>query len=137
MEDVRWVQRFSNFKKAFAQLEKAVEQPEYTDLEKEGVVQRFEYTYELAWNTLRDYLDYQGYQDVKGARDAIQLAFRTALIEDGEAWMQMFKSRNLTSHTYNRETAEAILKAIKESYFFLLNALIIKLESEQGQQESN
>lgn len=85
--------------------------------EKEGLIQRFEYTHELAWNVMRDYLVYQGEQNIGGSRDATREAFRIGLITDGEGWMDMIKSRNLTSHTYNNSTAEEIyLKIIKEYY---------------------
>jgi nucleotidyltransferase substrate binding protein (TIGR01987 family) len=100
-QDVRWKQRFDNLKKAFAQLEKAVQQGEFNELERQGLIKAFEYTYELAWNTLKDFLMEKGNKDLMGSKDTIRLAFQLELIDDGDLWMEMVKSRNLTSHTYN------------------------------------
>jgi nucleotidyltransferase substrate binding protein (TIGR01987 family) len=127
-DDIRWKQRFANFKKAYAQLEKAVQKPQLSELEQEGLIQRFEYTYELAWNTLKDYLEYAGVQDMVGSRSAIQEAFKRGLITDGYMWMDMFKDRNKTSHTYNKATAEAIAQNIRSKYYQAFEALKIKLE---------
>ncbi len=96
--DIRWIQRFSNYKKALGQLEAAVKisiERQLSDLEKQGIIQGFEYTHELAWNTLKYYLEYQGNNSIKGLRDAIREAFKVELISDGETWMDMIKSRNL------------------------------------------
>jgi nucleotidyltransferase substrate binding protein (TIGR01987 family) len=118
--DIRWVQRFSNYKKALVQLEAAVKisiKRQLSDLEKQGMIQEFEYTHELAWNTLKDYLEYQGNNSIKGSRDATREAFKVELISDGEAWMDMIKSRNQSSHTYNEETAHDIVTAIINTYY--------------------
>lgn len=125
-QDVRWVQRFSNFNKAYAQLDEAVilsRSRELSKLERQGVIQAFEYTYELAWNVLKDFLRWQGNTAVTGPRDAIREAFAAGLIEDGERWMQMLQDRNRTPHTYNEETAEEILKNIFGHYHALFAAL--------------
>lgn len=127
-DDIRWKQRFANFKKAYAQLEKAVQKPHLSELEQEGLIQRFEYTYELAWNTLKDYLEYAGVHDMVGSRSAIQEAFKRGLIADGYVWMDMFKDRNKTSHTYNKDTAEAIVHNIRSKYYQAFEALKVKLE---------
>ncbi len=119
-QDIRWIQRFSNYKKALAQLEAAVKisiERQLSDLEKQGMIQGFEYTHELAWNTLKDYLEYQGNNSIKGSRDATREAFKVELISDGEAWMDMIKSRNQSSHTYNEETAHDIVTAIINTYY--------------------
>ena len=107
-KDIRWEQRFSNFSKAFGQLLKYKEKQELNEMEKQGLIKAFEFTYDLAWNTLKDYLEYQGIQGVIGSRDATRYAFSNELISDGEGWMKMLESRNKTSHTYNEETAEEI-----------------------------
>ncbi|MBF9253622.1 nucleotidyltransferase substrate binding protein [Pontibacter sp. 172403-2] len=130
--DIRWQQRFKNFSKAFAQLEKAVKLGSYSDLEREGLIQRFEYTYELAWKTLQDFLEYIGYVDVKGPRPVIEQAFKNGIIEDGNGWMAMKKSRELTSHTYDEDTARDIAAAILSRYYPLLKSLTIKLEAKTG-----
>ena len=128
--DIRWQQRFNNFKKAFSQFEKAVDLENYSDLEREGLIQRFEYTYELAWNTIKDFLEEQGYRDITGSKDAIKKAFQTGLIQDGDLWMNMITSRSLTSHTYNEETAEEIAESIKDEYFDQFQKLINRFEEE-------
>ncbi len=119
-QDIRWIQRFENYSKALKQLEKAInlyKERELSDLEKQGFIQSFEYTFELAWNLLRDYLIYQGVQDIFGSRDAIKTAFKYNLIENGETWMQMLLARNLTSHTYNENLVENLIKEIADTYF--------------------
>lgn len=83
-----------------------MQKEEFTDLEREGLIQRFEYTYELAWNTMKDYLEDQGYRDITGSKDTVKQAFQSGLITDGETWFDMIESRKLTSHTYDEETAE-------------------------------
>lgn len=120
MTEVRWKQRFSNFKSAFNQLEAAISisrSRTLSDLEQQGLIQAFEFTHELAWNVIKDYFQYQGNTMITGSRDASREAFRMGLIENGEAWMQMIQSRNETSHTYNKSTAQEICKLITESYF--------------------
>lgn len=129
-QDIRWQQRFSNYQKALRQLDNAVDlsrQRPLSDLEKQGLIQAFEYTYELGWNTLKDYLSYQGITEIIGARDAIRQAFRRELISDGEGWMEMLVDRNLTSHTYNEDTADEIVNKVCERYHAILLALQVKL----------
>ncbi|MBC7399275.1 MAG: nucleotidyltransferase substrate binding protein [Mucilaginibacter sp.] len=128
-EDIRWLQRFANYRKALGQLEKFIVKGELSELEEQGLIKAFEYTYELAWNTMKDYLDYQGILDVAGSRDTIREAFKISLISDGEEWMNMLVSRNLTSHSYNEETADEIASAVVNTYFALFKALEVKLES--------
>ncbi|WDF56603.1 nucleotidyltransferase substrate binding protein [Mucilaginibacter sp. KACC 22063] len=126
-EDIRWKQRFSNYKKALAQLERFVTKNDLSDLEEQGLIKAFEYTYELGWTTLKDYLEYQGILNMAGSRDVIREAFRANLITDGEKWMDMLKSRNLTSHSYNEDTADEIADAVIEVYFKLFKELELKL----------
>src|SRR5205814_9519889 len=113
--DIRWRQRFENFKKAFAQLSKGAataQERELSDLERQGLIQAFEFTHELAWNTLKDFLKERGASDLFGSKDATQQAFAAGLIENGEVWMAMIQSRNRTTHTYDESTAAEIAKAI-------------------------
>lgn len=120
--DTRWVQRFDSFKKAFRQLNDAVELSQTRGLsllEKQGLIQAFEFTHELSWNLLKDYLEYQGNQDIRGSRDAIREAFKVGLIQDGEAWMETIKARNLTSHAYDEELVQNAFRAIVDSYVHL------------------
>lgn len=115
--DVRWKQRFANFEKALSQLTKFINKGELNEFEIQGLIQCFEYTYELAWNTLKDYLEAEGNQNIKGPRSAITEAFKLGLINDGEGWMQMFKDRNQSSYTYNEKITDEIVEHIyKISY---------------------
>lgn len=119
-EDIRWKQRFDNYQRAFNALQEAVElaqQRPLSKLEQQGLIQGFEFTHELAWKTLKDFLDYRGVSGIIGSRDAARVAFREGLIADGETWMEMIKSRNLTSHTYREEVANDIAEKILKQYF--------------------
>lgn len=109
-----------HFLRALAQLEKAVQlanQRPLTELEEQGLIQAFEYTHELAWNVLKDFLEAQGLGPLYGSRDSTREAFRRGLIENGEAWMEMIRSRNLTTHTYNQDIARDIAQRILTGYF--------------------
>ena len=131
--DIRWLQRFSNFKKAFNQLDSAVqlcETRELSDLEKQGLIQVFEYTYELSWNMIRDYFRWQGNTSITGSRDVIREAFANGLLEDGDGWMRMLQDRNRTSHTYNEDTARAILNNILTQYHSLFGKLRTRMGDE-------
>lgn len=117
--DIRWIQRFNNYIKAFSHLKEAVEltkKRKLSNLEKQGLVQAFEFTHELAWNVMKDYFKYQGNNEIYGSRDASREAFRVGLVENGHIWMEMIKSRNKTSHTYNEEITEEIILEIISKY---------------------
>jgi nucleotidyltransferase substrate binding protein (TIGR01987 family) len=118
-DDVRWQQRFANYQRALHNLVGAVqlsaERP-LSDLERQGLIQAFEFTHELAWNVLKDYLESQGIQGVVGSKGATREAFKNNLISEGEVWMDMIKSRNQTTHTYNEKTANEITEAILTRY---------------------
>lgn len=128
-EDIRWIHRYNHFDKALSQLTKFIEKGELNELEKQGLIQAFEYTYELVWNTIKDYFEAQGETGIHGSRDAFRLAFRRGLIEDGKTWMDMIKSRTLTTHTYNEDIAEEICTAIVNKYYPEFIALRIKLQN--------
>lgn len=130
MPTIRWVQRLSNYEKALESLASAVKLSEerlLTDLEKQGLIQTFEFTHELAWNVMKDYFSYQGTQNITGSRDATREAYSKNLIEDGDGWMAMIQSRNKTSHTYNKVVADEIVNAIQNTYFVLFVAFLHKL----------
>jgi nucleotidyltransferase substrate binding protein (TIGR01987 family) len=129
-KDIRWLQRFSNYKKAFGKLKDAGDADSLSELEQEGLIQRFEYTFELAWNTIKDFLEYQGYQGITGSRDAFKIASERGLIKHGELWFQMLESRKKTTHTYDQETADEISEIITETYIDLFRELIERLEKE-------
>jgi nucleotidyltransferase substrate binding protein (TIGR01987 family) len=116
-KDIRWIQRFSNYCKALNQMSRFIEKSDLNELEEQGLIQAFEYTHELAWKTLKDFLEDQGIQNVYGSKDATRAAFKLNLLEDGETWMNMIVSRNQTSHTYNESTTQEILGHIRSAYF--------------------
>ncbi len=132
-EDIRWKQRFDNYKRALHQLTLAVqllEQRPLSDLEQQGIIQGFEFTHELAWNVLKDYLEYEGIQGLIGSRSSVREAFKRGLITDGEAWMDMIEKRNLSSHTYNHEVATEMASAIHDRYYPAFLALQEQLGKE-------
>jgi len=134
-KDIRWEQRFSNFKKALAKLAEVVKgKPldDLSELEKDGLIQRFEYTFELAWKTLQDLLEYKGYRDITGPNPVLEQALKDGYLQNEKGWRNMKKSRELTSHTYNSKTAEDIAEDITKQYFDLLQNLEIRLEEERG-----
>jgi nucleotidyltransferase substrate binding protein (TIGR01987 family) len=130
--DIRWQQRFSNYKKALASLEKFIIKPSLNELEEQGLVKAFEYTYELAWNTIKDYYEYQDGSQIQGSRDAISIAFNRGLISNADIWMKMLKDRNRTSHIYEEEIAEEISNSIINSYFAEFKMIEIKFLDSQS-----
>lgn len=123
-KDIRWQQRFQNFKKAFLQLEKAVAIKDPDIIQQQGIVQCFEYNFELAWKTLQDFLaGERGYVDVRGPRPVIELAFQDGILQDGVKWLEMLKNRNLTSHLYDEQEVQKILEKISKDYFPLFSDL--------------
>ncbi len=128
--DIRWQQRFENFRNALGSLTEAVElyrQRPLSKLEKQGLIKAFEFTHELAWNVIKDYFEYQGNTSIMGSRDATREAFNRGLIVDGENWMDMIRCRNLTSHTYNQETADDIVEDTVNTFHDLFVQLEITL----------
>ena len=116
--DIRWKQRFSNYLKAISQLKKFIDKGDLNELEEQGLIQAFEYTYELAWNVMKDYYVFeQAVENVQGSRDAIRIAFNRGLILDGKTWMEMIESRIKSSHTYNESIAKEISTKIINSYY--------------------
>ncbi len=145
--DIRWEQRFSNYSKAMDKLQESVEfiqsshLNEITDeveklavldeMIKEGLIQRFEYSHELAWKVMKDFAEYQGTTNISGSRDAIREALQMNLIQSGEVWMDMMLSRNKSSHTYNEATANEIYSKILSEYFPELIKFRITMEEKQ------
>ena len=117
--EIRWKQRLQGFGKAFSQLSAATtlaQQRELSGLEQQGLIHIFEFTHELAWNALKDFLEARGAGNLYGSRDAIREAFKQGLIEHGETWMDMIAARNKSSHTYNEKTANEEADAIASSF---------------------
>lgn len=116
-KDIRWKQRFQNLDRAYTQFEDAVSRySRLNRLEKEGLIKRFEYTVELAWKTLKDYLEAQGV-NVDFPRAVIKAAFQHSILEDGDVWMEMLESRNLMVHTYSEERFQSIINKVVSVYY--------------------
>src|SRR3990167_6637217 len=119
-KDIRWHQRLQRYQQALAQFSKAIalsQQRALSDLEKQGLIQGFEFTHELAWKLMKDYFFHQGQSHITGSRDATREAFDAGLIQEGEVWMEMIKSRNQTSHTYHQAIADEIASQIIKNYY--------------------
>ena len=129
--DIRWKQRFDNYQRALQTLSRAValsaERP-LSELEQQGLIQVFEFTHELAWNMLKDFLEAQGIAGLIGSRDAIRTAFKNGLIQEGETWMEMIKARNLSSHTYQLELANRLAAEILQRFYPAFVALEQKMQ---------
>ena len=129
--DIRWRQRFDNYQRALQTLSRAValsaERP-LSELEQQGLIQVFEFTHELAWNMLKDFLEAQGIAGLIGSRDAIRTAFKNGLLQEGETWMEMIKARNLSSHTYQLELANRLAAEILQRFYPAFVALEQKMQ---------
>jgi len=126
----RWKERLKSYSKALFQLESALQQKQFSVLEKDGVIKRFEFTFELAWKTLQDKLYDEGYLTTKGPKPVIKQAFKNGMITDGQAWMDMLTDRNNSTHLYDESAAISIFDRIQITYFKLLQELKSKLENE-------
>lgn len=151
-QEPRWVQRLSNFSRGLSKLEEAVrrvepalgqnehsgihEDPFLDDIIKEGVIQRFEYTHELAWNVMKDFLKEAGSTDIYGSEDATRAAFEVGLIEKGDVWMDRIRSRNKTSHTYSKTTADEIFLQIIREYMGAFLAFRDKMQTLKGKRNA-
>lgn len=129
-EDIRWQQRLNNLNSALLQLQSAVnlaKERELSLLEQQGIIQAFEFTHELAWNVMKDYAHLQGNMAIAGSRDASREGFKMGLVNDGDVWMEMIKSRNQTSHTYNKSIADQIVAQIQIAYYLAFTAFTEKM----------
>jgi len=122
-KDIRWLQRFQNFEKTLYHLDKAMQINNPDIVQKAGIIQFFEMSYELAWNTMKDYLEEQGFTEINSPRTAIKKAFETGLIISGHDWMDLLLDRNLTAHTYDEVKAAQVERLIHQKYFPLLKEL--------------
>lgn len=132
-EEIRWQYRFRNFARAFTLLREALEGDveALSQLEREGVIQRFEYTFELAWNLLKDWLEYDGIVlPTVTPRHVIRQAFQARLIQDGDVWIDMLTDRNLMSHTYDFAKFEVVIRKIQRQYLAILGELYERLSLE-------
>ncbi|KKY01788.1 nucleotidyltransferase [Paraclostridium benzoelyticum] len=129
LKEIRWKQRFENFEKSYKLLKKYSNQPIRTELERAGIIQFFEMTFELAWKVLKDYLESEGYM-VKSPRETVKQAFQIGLIDNGHIWIDALSNRNLTTHTYDEELAEKMTKEILMAYLPELDSMYKKLSKE-------
>jgi nucleotidyltransferase substrate binding protein (TIGR01987 family) len=140
-EDIRWIQRFNNYRKALARLGEAValaEERDLSDLEQQGLIQGFEFTFDLAWKTLQDYLrHHKRPNDNGGPNVIIEQALADGIIKGDEVWKAMKKSRDLTSHSYDGETADDIAENILDTYHSLFIQLETRLQLEKINEEKN
>lgn len=130
-KDIRWKQRFANYEKALGQLTEAIENNDENaiDIIKEGIIQRFEFTHELAWKAMKDFLEYEGFQNITGSRSSTREAFNKNLISEGQVWMDMIESRNNTVHTYHENILQIEYKKIVTLYFPLFVGFYNKMKS--------
>lgn len=131
MNDIRWKQRFENYEKAVGQLEEGIRffEKDPQDIVKEGVIQRFEFSHELAWKLMRDFLTYEGIVGIIGSRTATREAFNKGIITNGQGWMDMLESRNLTVHTYNKDILTDEFEKIVQIYFPLMKEFLVKMKT--------
>mgnify|MGYP001539078116 FL=1 len=134
-QDIRWMQRYDNYHRACKRIlevtESGIEPEKLSELEMEGLIQRFEYTFELGWKVLQDLLKYKGYEFMQGPNGALKKAFEDGLIENHDGWRRMAMARVTTSHTYNEGEAEEVARQIYESFAPLLKELDDKLAKEK------
>ena len=129
LKEIRWKQRFENFDKSYKLLKKYSNQEITTELERAGIIQFFEMTFELAWKVLKDYLESEGYM-VKSPRETVKQAFQIGLIDNGHIWIDALSNRNLTTHTYDAELATKMTSEILNAYLPELDKLYNKLSEE-------
>lgn len=129
LKEIRWKQRFENFDKSYKLLKKYSDKPITTELERAGIIQFFEMTFELAWKVLKDYLESEGYT-VKIPRETVKQAFQIGLIDNGHVWIDALSNRNLTTHTYDDELANKMTNEILSAYIPELEKMYDKLSKE-------
>lgn len=137
-QDIRWKQRFNNFQRAFLLLREAMggDLDNMSQLEKEGIIQRFEYTFELAWNVLKDRMEYDGVSlDKISPKAVVRQAYANKYINDANTWLKMIGDRNLMSHTYDFSKFEAVIKSIEALYLPMLNDWYIELLADASESE--
>jgi nucleotidyltransferase substrate binding protein (TIGR01987 family) len=127
--ETRWKQRFENLTKAFRLLEEAATAQNLSALESEGLIQRCEYTFELSWKTLKDYLESKGIA-VQFPRDVIKEAFQAGVVGDGEAWIEMLEKRNTLAHTYNETQFKDSVSAVRDRFYPRIRKLVDRLKEE-------
>jgi nucleotidyltransferase substrate binding protein (TIGR01987 family) len=133
-ENIRWRQRFQNFEKTLLYLQEAMQIKDPDIFQAAGVIHFFEMAFELSWNVVKDYLEEQGFDDIKSPRSSLKKAFEIGLIKDGENWLKLLSDRNLTSHTYDDEKVREVIALIHERYYPLMNQLYNTFNQKQNEQ---
>ncbi|GBU21899.1 nucleotidyltransferase [Fibrobacteres bacterium R8-0-B4] len=131
LPEKRWIQRLYNYEKAVALLDDAFrvsQERDLTELERMGLIQSFEFAFELAWNVMKDFLESRGVDGISGSKDAIRQAFSKGIIEDGEVWMKMIDRRNETSHCYDEEIAIRVITEVTHSFVEELKNFLVTMK---------
>ena len=133
--DIRWIQRLSSLQSALENLDiaLAIENPDV--VQRAGMIQFFEMCFELSWNAVKDFLEAQGFGDLKTPRASLKKAFQIGLIQDGTSWLKGLEDRNLTSHIYNEQVAKEVESMIRDLYAPLFHSLedsLMKLSHDEG-----
>jgi len=138
LPEKRWIQRFDNYEKALAVLERIFlmrEERELNEAEQMGLIQSFEFSFELAWKLMKDFLNSKGIIGIIGSKDAIRQAFSNGIIENGEVWLDMIDSRNDTSHAYDEEIAEKVINDVSNLYIEEFKKLLATMKKYKTEQE--
>jgi nucleotidyltransferase substrate binding protein (TIGR01987 family) len=128
-QDIRWKQRYQNLKKSYTNLSKALALKEPDIFQRAGLIHFFSMTFELAWKTMKDFLEDQGFTDINTPRSAIKKAFEVELIQDGKIWLDCLEKRNLMTHVYDEEIASEVETLIKNNYFPIIEQFVNKMDS--------
>jgi nucleotidyltransferase substrate binding protein (TIGR01987 family) len=129
MENIRWKQRFMNYEKALIVLRNFTSVEKLNIREEQGLIKSFEYTYELGWNVMKDFLLEKGNNEIYGSKDSIRQAFKMGIIDNGEAWMDMVNDRNRTVHTYDHENAEIVVNNILKNHISAFENFYSKMKT--------
>lgn len=138
-QEIRWVQRLDSYRKAFGRMNEAVKSVSIysvktieSELLLDALIQRYEFTHELAWKLMKDYLEYMGISGIVGSRDAIRYALQNGLIDD-DRWMDTIADRNITSHNYNQEVANEVANRIISVYKLLFDEFLQVMTEKESQ----
>lgn len=128
MKEARLIEKLSDYKNALNRLDESIKLDIYNSIVIDGVIQRFEFTFELSWKLMKAYLEYEGIEDAKSPRATIKEAYKYELIENGDDWIAMMIDRNKTSHIYDEAKAIEIYNKIKSIHINLFIMLLDKIE---------
>jgi len=132
MESKRLKERLEDYKSALERLKESLDLEVSSSVIIDGTIQRFEFTYELAWKVIKDYLEYQGVVETRSPRETFKEGFKLGIIDDGDAWIDMLQDRNLTTHTYSEKAAREIYLKIKDKHYDSMKKLYEGICKEVG-----